>query len=122
MSDYLLANKQNIDAGKLKLLAVASRERLTDYPNVGTIAETLPGIYADTWMGVAAPPGTPKAIVDKVSAAIAQGFHEPDVQARILALQARPLGSTPDDMRDLIRRSLEQWATVIEAAHITLDD
>jgi tripartite-type tricarboxylate transporter receptor subunit TctC len=122
MSDYLLANKQNIDAGKLKLLAVASRERLKDYPNVATIAETLPGIYADTWMGLAAPPGTPKAIVDKVSAAIAQGFHEPEVQARILALQARPLGSTPDEMRDLIHRSLEQWAPVIEAAHITLDD
>src|SRR5262249_24498408 len=58
--DYLLANKQNIDAGKLKLLAVGSRERLREYPNVGTIAETLPGVYADTWMGVAAPPGTPK--------------------------------------------------------------
>ncbi|HUE09447.1 MAG TPA: tripartite tricarboxylate transporter substrate binding protein [Steroidobacteraceae bacterium] len=122
MSDYLLANKQNIDTGKLKLLAVASRERLKDYPSVATIAETLPGVYAETWMGVAAPPGTPKAIVDKISAAIAQGFREPDVQARILALQARPLGSTPDEMRDLIRRSLEQWAPVIEAAHITLDD
>jgi tripartite-type tricarboxylate transporter receptor subunit TctC len=121
MSDYLLANKQNIDTGKLKL-AVASRERLKDYPNVATIAETLPGVYADTWMGVAAPPGTPKAIVDKVSAAIAQGFREPDVQARIIALQARSLGSTPDEMRDLIHRSLEQWAPVIEAAHITLDD
>jgi tripartite-type tricarboxylate transporter receptor subunit TctC len=122
MSDYLLANKQNIDTGKLKLLAVASRERLKDYPNVGTIAETLPGVYADTWMGVAAPPGTPKAIVDKVSAAIAQGFRDPEVQARIVALQARPLGSTPAEMRELIRRSLEQWAPVIEAAHITLDD
>ena len=54
--DYLLANKQNIDAGKLKLLATGSRERLKDYPNVATIAETLPGVYADTWMAVAAPP------------------------------------------------------------------
>lgn len=122
MSDYLLANKQNIDTGKLKLLAVASRERLKDYPNVATIAETLPGIYADTWMGVAAPPGTPKEIVDKVSAAIAEGFRMPDVRARILSLEAQPFGSTPDEMRDLIHRSLEQWAPVIEAAHITLDD
>ncbi len=43
--DYLLANKQNIDAGKLKLLATGGRERLKDYPNVATIAETLPGVY-----------------------------------------------------------------------------
>ncbi len=59
MSDYLLANKQNIDTGKLKLLATAGHERLKDYPNVATVAETLPGVYSDTWMGVAAPPGTP---------------------------------------------------------------
>jgi tripartite-type tricarboxylate transporter receptor subunit TctC len=59
MSDYLLANKGNIDTGKLKFLAVASRERLRNYPNVATIAETLPGVYADTWMGVAAPPRNP---------------------------------------------------------------
>ena len=63
--DYLLANKQNIDAGKLKFLGVGSRERLKDYPNVATIAETLPGVYADTWMGVAAPAGTPKEITEE---------------------------------------------------------
>jgi tripartite-type tricarboxylate transporter receptor subunit TctC len=58
--DYLLANKPNIDAGKLKLLAASSRARLKDYPNVATIAETLPGVYADTWMAVAAPPARPR--------------------------------------------------------------
>ncbi|HEY2531191.1 MAG TPA: tripartite tricarboxylate transporter substrate binding protein [Xanthobacteraceae bacterium] len=121
MSDYLLANKQNIDTGKLKLLAVGSHQRLKDYPNVATIAETLPDVYADTWMGVAAPPDTPKDIVDKVSAAIAQGFQMSDVRARISSLEAEPLGSTPDEMRDLIRRSLEQWGPVIEAAHISVD-
>jgi tripartite-type tricarboxylate transporter receptor subunit TctC len=121
MSDYMLANKQNIDTGKLKLLAVASHERLKDYPNVATIAETLPGVYADTWMGVAAPPGTPKQIVDKVSAAIAKGFREPAIRARILSLEAQPFGSTPEEMRDLIHHSLELWAPVIEAAHISVD-
>ena len=121
MSDYMLANKQNIDTGKLKLLAVASHERLKDYPNVATIAETLPGVYADTWMGVAAPPGTPKQIVDKISAAIAKGFREPAIHARILSLEAQPFGSTPEEMRDLIHRSLELWGPVIEAAHISVD-
>jgi tripartite-type tricarboxylate transporter receptor subunit TctC len=121
MSDYLLANKQNIDAGKLKLLATGGRERLKDYPNVATIAATLPGVYADTWMGVAAPPGTPKQIVDKVSAAMAQSIQTPEVRARILSVEAEPFGSTPDQMRDLIRHSLEEWGPVIEAAHITVD-
>ena len=119
--DYLLANKQNIDAGKLKFLATGSRERLKDYPNVVTLAETLPGVYADTWMGVAAPPGTPKEIVKKISDAIGQAFQMPDLRARILALEAEPLGSTPEQMRDIIKASTEQWAPVVEAAKIGVD-
>jgi tripartite-type tricarboxylate transporter receptor subunit TctC len=119
--DYLLANKQNIDAGKLKLIATGSRERLKDYPNVATIAEALPGVTADTWMAVAAPPGTPKEIAKKVSDAIGKGYGEPDLQARILALAAEPLGSTPDEMRGLIRASRDQWAPVISAAKITIE-
>jgi tripartite-type tricarboxylate transporter receptor subunit TctC len=119
--DYLLANKQNIDSGKLKLLGVASRERLTGYPKVATIAETLPGVFADTWMAVAAPPKTPKEIAEKVSDAIGQGFKAPDLRARILALLAQPLGSTPDEMRAMIRASTQHWTPVIEGAKITID-
>ena len=74
--DYLLANKANIDAGKLKFLATGARERTKGYPNVATIAETLPGVYADTWMAVAAPPGTPKEITKKISDAIHQGIQD----------------------------------------------
>jgi tripartite-type tricarboxylate transporter receptor subunit TctC len=119
--DYLLANKQNIDAGKLKILATGGRERLKDYPNVATLAETLPGVYADTWMGVAAPPGTPKEIVKKISDAIGQAFRSPDLRARILALEAEPLGSTPEQMRDIIKASTEQWGPVVQAAKIAVE-
>lgn len=119
--DYLLANKQNIDAGKLKLIATGSRERLKEYPNVATIAETLPGVYADTWMAVAAPPGTPAEITRKVSDAIGRGFREPEMRARILALEAEPLGSTPDQMREMIGQSLATWGPVVEAAKITVE-
>lgn len=119
--DYLLANKPNIDAGKLKLLATAGPQRLKDYPNVATVAETLPGVTSVTWMGVAAPQGTPKDITKKVSDAIGQGFRQPDLRARILKLEADPLGSTPEQMRDMIGASLRQWGPVVEAAKITVD-
>jgi tripartite-type tricarboxylate transporter receptor subunit TctC len=119
--DYLLANKQNIDAGKLKLLGTGSRERLKDYPNVATIAETLPGVYADTWMAVAAPPGTPKDVTTKISDAIGQGFKTPELRARILALEAEPLGNSPDRMREMIAASAQLWTPVIEAAKITIE-
>jgi len=119
--DYLLANKSNIDAGKLKLLATGSRERLKDYPRVATIAQTLPGVYADTWMAVAAPPGTPKEITTKVSWAIAHGFQDPELRSRIRTLEAEALAGTPDEMRDLIRQSFETWAPVIDAAKIVVE-
>jgi tripartite-type tricarboxylate transporter receptor subunit TctC len=119
--DYLLANKQNIDAGKLKFLATGARERTKGYPNVATIAETLPGVYADTWMGIAAPPGTPKDITKKISDAIHQGIQEPEMRDRILALEAEPLGSSPEQMRDITRQSLETWGPVVKAANISVD-
>jgi tripartite-type tricarboxylate transporter receptor subunit TctC len=119
--DYLLANKPNIDAGKLKILGTGSRERLKDYPDVATLAETLPGVYADTWMGVAAPPGTPKEIAGKISDAIGQAFQTPDLKARILALEADPLGSTGEQMRAIIKASTEQWGPVVEAAKIVVE-
>jgi tripartite-type tricarboxylate transporter receptor subunit TctC len=119
--DYLLANKANIDAGKLKFLATGAHQRPKDYPNVPTIAETLPGVYADTWMAVAAPPGTPKEIAKKVSDAIHQGLQTPEMRARILKLEAEPLGNSPDEMRDRIKRSLDTWGPVVEAAKISVD-
>jgi tripartite-type tricarboxylate transporter receptor subunit TctC len=119
--DYLLANKGNIDAGKLKFIAVASEQRLKDYPKVPTVSETLPGVTSITWMAVSAPPGTPKEIARRVSDAIGQGFRQPDLRARILALEAEPLGSTPDEMRDMIHKSLATWGPVVEAAKISFD-
>jgi len=119
--DYLLANKGNIDAGKLKLIAVADRQRLKEYPNVQTVAETLPGVTSITWMAVSAPPHTPTAITKKISDAIGNGFKQPDMQARILKLEATPLGSTPEQMRDMIQQSLDIWGPVVKAAKITID-
>jgi tripartite-type tricarboxylate transporter receptor subunit TctC len=121
LPDYLLVNKQHIDSGKMKLLATGGRERLKDYPKVATIAETLPGLYADTWVAVAAPPGTPKEITAKISDAIAKGFQDPALRKRILALEAEPRGTTPAEMRDMIKQSRETWGPVVEAAKIYIN-
>jgi tripartite-type tricarboxylate transporter receptor subunit TctC len=119
--DYLLANKGNIDAGRLKLIAVADHQRLKEYPNVQTMEETLPGVISITWMAVSAPPQTPKDITKKVSDAIAQGFRQPDMQEKILKLEASPLGTTPERMREMIQESTNIWAPVVKEAHISID-
>jgi tripartite-type tricarboxylate transporter receptor subunit TctC len=119
--DYLLANKQNIDTGKLKILATGGRERIKNYPKVATLAETLPGVFADTWMAVAAPPGTPKEITQRLSDAIGQGFKTDELRKRILSLEAEPLGTSPDEMRKMIEASTQHWAPVIEAAKVAIE-
>lgn len=119
--DYLLANKGNIDAGRLKLIAIADHQRLKEYPNVQTMEETLPGVISITWMAVSAPPQTPKDITKKVSGAIAQGFKQPDMQERILKLEAKPLGTTPERMREMIQESTNIWGPVVKEAHISID-
>jgi tripartite-type tricarboxylate transporter receptor subunit TctC len=119
--DYLLANKGNIDAGKIKMIAVADHQRLKEYPNVQTVEETMPGVTSITWMAVSAPPKMPAAITRKISDAIGKGFREPDMRARILKLEANPLGSTPEQMRKMIQESLDIWGPVVKEAHITID-
>jgi len=119
--DYLLANKGNIDAGKIKMIAVADTKRLKDYPNVATMDETMPGVTSITWMAVSAPPGTPADITRKISDAIGAGFRQPDMQERIRKLEAEPLGSSPETMRKMIKESEDTWAPVVKAANITID-
>jgi tripartite-type tricarboxylate transporter receptor subunit TctC len=121
LADNLLATKGHIEGGKLKFIATGGRERIPEFSNVATFAETLPGAYSDTWMAIVAPPGTPKEITQKISAAIGAGLKQADAADRIRALQAEPMGSTPEEMRALIRQSAERWEPIIKAANITID-
>jgi len=121
LADLLPATKPLIEARKIKLLAVASTTRQKAFPSVPTMAEFLPGFEADTWMAIAAPPGTPKEITRKVSDAIAKAFKTPEVNAKIAALDVEPLGTTPEGMTDLIKKSAERWTPLIRAAKITFE-
>jgi len=121
LPDLLPATKPHIESGKMKLIGVASRQRLRAFPNVPAVSEVLPGYEADTWMGVAAPPGTPREITKRLSDAIGEAFKNPEVHARIAALDVEPRGTTPEEMRDLIRRSAERWVPLIQAAKIAVE-
>ncbi len=120
LADNLLAGMQQIKAGTIKLIAVGGKERLKAFPDVATFTETLPGVYSDTWMAIAAPPGTPKDITHKLSDAIAKALQSPDLRARITELQAEPLGTTPEQMSAMIKESYDRWAPVITKGNITV--
>ncbi len=121
MFDNLGVSLQLVKAGKLKLIAVASPRRMTSLPDVPAIAETLPGFEAVTWYAAVAPPRTPAVIIEKVNAGINQALHDSEVRKRLAELSAEPVGGTPQETANYLKRESERWKNVITAAHVTLD-
>jgi tripartite-type tricarboxylate transporter receptor subunit TctC len=121
MFDNLGVSMQFVKAGKLKLIAVASPERITSLPNVPTIADTLPGFAAVTWYALTAPPKTPAAIVNKINAAVNEALRDPKVDNGFANLSAEPAGGTPEATAAYFHDEVERWKKVIVAAHVTLD-
>jgi tripartite-type tricarboxylate transporter receptor subunit TctC len=107
--------------GKLKLLGILGNARLAEFPDAPTVSEVLPGLETEGWTGIVAPPRTPRDVTSKLSRAVADVLQMPDVRERILALQAMPVGNTPDQMRRMIESDTERWAPVIRAAKISID-
>ena len=121
MFDNLGVSLQLVKAGNLKLIAVASPQRIASLPDVPAIAEALPGFAAVTWYAVVAPPRTPAAIVDKVNAGINAALHDSEVQKRLAELSAESVGGTAQATEDYLTQETERWNKVITAAHVTLD-
>jgi tripartite-type tricarboxylate transporter receptor subunit TctC len=119
MDTYATASA-HVAAGKLRALAYASRARSALMPNVPTVAELgLPGYEGILWIGMMAPAGTPKAVVDKLAAAAMRAVRKPDVADRLRRDGVEPVGGTPQDFGVLIPREIAQWRDVIAAAKIT---
>src|ERR1700685_2669023 len=121
MFDNLGVSMQFVRARKLKLIAVATPDRMASLPDMPTIAETLPGFAAVTWYAIVAPSRTPSAIVDKVNAGVNEALKDPDVQKRLADLSAEPVGGTPKQTADYFHDDMERWKNVISSAHVTLD-
>jgi tripartite-type tricarboxylate transporter receptor subunit TctC len=111
----------HIRSGRLKLLGVVSQTRLAEFPDTPALSEVVPGLEADAWTGIAAPPQTPRDIVGKLAAAIGQAIQAPDVRARLLETMLLPVGSTPEEMKSAMVADVQRWAPVIAAARIAVD-
>ena len=102
-----------IKAGRIRPLAVTTLKRSASLPDVPTIAETgLPGFDAPAWNGVLVPARTPQAIVAKLNAELVKDLKLPDVLERIGALGFEPVGSTPQEFGEFVKRELAKWAKV----------
>jgi tripartite-type tricarboxylate transporter receptor subunit TctC len=120
MFDNLGVSLALVQAGKLKLLAVASTERLATLPDVPTIAETLPGFEAVAWYAIVAPPKTPKDVVEKINADVNEALRQPQVQDQLRKLSAGIFGGAVDKTSAYMREEIDRWAAVIKSANIEL--
>ena len=112
----------NIKAGKLRALAVTSSKRVSALPDVPTLGETvLPGFNSISWIGLLAPGGTPRELVDKISADVREVLAADDVKARLVELGAIPMGTTPAQFSQLIDNDRKRYARIIKERNITLD-
>jgi tripartite-type tricarboxylate transporter receptor subunit TctC len=121
MFDNLGVSLPLVKAGNLKLLAVASSERLAALSEVPTIAETLPGFEAVAWYAIAAPPGTAKSIADKINSDVNEALLQPEIQDRLKVLSAQTFGGSRERAAAYIRQEIERWSGVIKAAGVKLE-
>jgi tripartite-type tricarboxylate transporter receptor subunit TctC len=105
--------------GKVKAIAINSAQRVPQLPNVPTVAETLPNYKYDSWFGVLAPAGTPKTILDKVSADIATVLKMPDVAEKLLAQGSIPAPTTPAELDAINKSDTERYGRILKDAGIT---
>jgi tripartite-type tricarboxylate transporter receptor subunit TctC len=108
-------------AGKLRPLGVTSAARSAALPDVPPIADTVPGYDATGWFGLAAPKGTPQAVIDAVNKAVAAALVDPTMKAKMASLGADPMPMGPDAFGKLVADDTEKWGKVIRAADIHLD-
>jgi tripartite-type tricarboxylate transporter receptor subunit TctC len=115
--------EQNWQAGKLKVLAFGSTKRIPQYPNVPAIAESgIPTFEAGSWYGLAAPKGTPREIVEKLSAETQKIFNDPAFQERYLAKSfIFSIASSPATFAERLRADSERWGKVIRDAKVKVE-
>jgi tripartite-type tricarboxylate transporter receptor subunit TctC len=111
-----------VKSGQLRMLAIGAAQRSKTYPDVPTIAEAGFADYdADLWMGILAPAGTPKDVVDKLNQAINRVVATPEVQQSYRAQFVEPRSGTPEQFAALLRREVAKWSALIRDANIQAD-
>jgi tripartite-type tricarboxylate transporter receptor subunit TctC len=107
----------HVKAGKLRALGVSTLQRTSALPDVPTVAESgYAGYAVDNMYGVAAPRGTPAAIVAQLHMAIAQTLKQPELRERMIAQGFEPLANTPAQFADYLRAETVKWAKVVREA------
>jgi tripartite-type tricarboxylate transporter receptor subunit TctC len=112
-----------MDAGRIKPLAIAAKQRLKNLPEVPTMAEAggPPGMEVDAWLAVVAPRGTPPAIVRKINADINRALADPDVQRQLTQFGFEAAPGTPEQFAEVIRSDARKYSELVRRTGATAD-
>jgi tripartite-type tricarboxylate transporter receptor subunit TctC len=122
MFDAVTTMSEQVRAGKVKALATTGKVRSEVLPEVPTVSEAgVPGYEATIWLGLMAPKGTPKAVVDKLNEAVSKIASQPDVKQVWLKQGAVPMVMSPEAFDKYMRDDIKKWERVINTAHIKVD-
>ena len=122
MTDTINSVMAFVKDRRMKLLAVTTAKRMSLFPEVPTLAETvMPGFEAGAWQGLMVPAGTPAAVVQRLNAEVNKALQSADMRDKLAVQGAEPLGSTPEEYGAYVRKELARWATVVKATGVTLE-
>src|SRR5271168_4789637 len=108
--------------GKLKALAVAEPRRMPEFPDWPAVAETVPDFEMAPWVGIVAPAGTPKAVVERLTATTLAVMRDPAIAKQFADQQLTVMALGPDRFEELIRSDLDKWGKIVKAAGIKLEE
>ncbi len=110
-----------VNTGKIRALAVTSKQRASQVPNIPTVAETIPGFENLGWFGLVAPTGTPKAVIDKLHADTVKALQTADIKKRFDELGMAPVGNTPAEFAKAMKEESARWAKVVRERKLAVN-
>ncbi|WPB87357.1 tripartite tricarboxylate transporter substrate binding protein [Sediminicoccus rosea] len=119
MFDAIPTMREQIAAGRVRGLATSGPQRNPLLPELPAVAETLPGYEASIWLGLMAPTGTPRAVVDRLNAEVNRILERPETRERQAAAGAQPLPMSVEDFGNFVTRDIERQREWIRMARIT---
>ncbi len=122
MLDQIASALPQIQAGRVRALAVTGPRRHAALPQVPTVAEIgLPAAEASSWGAVMAPAATPAPVIGRLNAVLREALAQPALRERLAAVGADPLSSTPEELAAYLRAETEKWGRVVREARITVN-
>jgi tripartite-type tricarboxylate transporter receptor subunit TctC len=121
MFDNLTSISPHARSGKVRGLGVSSLKRSPIFPDIPSISETVPGYETNSWGGMVVPVRTPKAIITKLNAEINTALQSPALKERYAAIEAEPVGGTPEQFAAFVSKETVKWGDVVKKSGAKLD-